>query len=170
MKLCHLLIAITLMTANLVQAQTLWGGARVGMNIEEAMQTQPLAYRPSDQGKISRTGDIELLRVDNIDVGATENFKASLYFSKTEKLVQVNLAPMKSSLNIFAGRSTFNSMLLGLKAKYGAPVDVTTELDGGEATWVIGKTKIILLYGTIGTISFVNAIYAGNAAALGSGL
>jgi len=170
MKFCCLVFAIAALSTNVASAQSLWGETRSGMTVDEAKQIQPLAFTPSDPRTVAKTGNIELLRVEGLDLGAVEKFKASLYFSKTGKLQQVTLAPM-ASVNSYSGRSIFDSLFLGLKAKYGSPLNVNSKPDQALATWTSGKTKIEAFYSNfMDTVTIVQVVYTGDAIALGSGL
>lgn len=170
MKFSSFVLAIAALTSNVALAQSLWGGTRSGMTPDEAKQVQPVAFSPPNPGKVAQTGDVELLRVEGLDVGAGATFKASMYFSKMEQLQQVTLAPMVP-VNAYAGKSMFDRLLLGLNAKYGNPMNMNLKVDQAEATWILDKTKISLFFmNFMGSVTIIQVVYTGDAKALGSGL
>ena len=170
MNFSALVLSCLLLLTSTAGAQELWGSTRAGMTVAEAKNVQPGAITPAKADSIPATGAVEMLRVNEVDIGALTRVKAGLFFSKEGRLVQVSLAPM-ADLDRYATISLYRNILLGLKAKYGNPLDDSDQTTSGgmrKVIWVNQKTKITALYSV--SFDLVNVIYTADGQALGSGL
>lgn len=133
-------------TAN---AQVLWGGAKYGMKVSEVQRAVVGALPVSNGGTLSG-GVVELLRKTGI-VTVNKDFNAGFFF-KNGKLEQVTLTPA-NDLSPSEGRSTFDSLVVALRAKYGP--EISKKESGGsmktrDYTWMSKKTNVSAFFLQVG--------------------
>jgi len=149
-KLMRLLAATSLFAIHaLACGQSLWGGAKYGMTVEQVKLAIPNVTTPSNPSRLG-DGAQELLRLENVEI-VNKRFTASLYFI-AGKVTQVTLTLEKGE-SFNSAMRVFDSLTEALRAKYGREINRSIKhglLNRADATWMAGRTNINVFAMSVG--------------------
>jgi hypothetical protein len=155
----NIFFAIFIFIYGVAQAQTLWGGTRYGMTVNQVKSVVRNTSSPINPDELS-DGAQELLRVNNIKI-VNKSFNGSFFF-KSGKLTQVTLS-IEQIDDFNDAILVFDSLTEVLRSKYGN--EVSREIKRGPvnsagATWMAGRTNLVVsAFGIAGNPSSIDVVY-----------
>ena len=161
-KACFfLVICAVILFSFAAYAQELWRGTTYGMSVDQVRATIPGAITPKSKPGTFPTGEVELLRLENVEV-VSKRFVARFYF-KQKRLCQVTID--NEEIPTSAMLPVFDDLCNALCAKYGRELSRKVDNFGTIATsakaeWLSGRTNItIFAIGVVGEKSYLSINY-----------